>query len=161
MHGCSRDCIYNHSLDCRDLAATTVRAHLIINIKYLIGENDCLNTTEKLLLQLNERNNLTWVLNKKRLIGIPLLERRVGLSGICRPRIGGSITINLLLSQIVDYIYGYFQSKNSNKLSALLWYQRCWQHICLCASWYTYKVEQMDVIHIEMYILRVGSSVLA
>lgn len=65
MHGCSRDCIYNHSLDCRDLAATTVRAHLIINIKYLIGENDCLNTTEKLLLQLNERNSLTWVLNNK------------------------------------------------------------------------------------------------
>lgn len=37
MHGCSREYIYNHSLDFRDLAATTLRAHLIINFKNLIG----------------------------------------------------------------------------------------------------------------------------
>lgn len=58
MLACSRDCIYYHSLDCRDLAATTIRAHLVINIKYLVGENDFLNPTEKNLLQLNERNGL-------------------------------------------------------------------------------------------------------
>jgi len=58
MHGCSRDCIYNHSLDCRDLAATTVRTHLTINMKYFISETNCLNPSEMLLLQLNETNSL-------------------------------------------------------------------------------------------------------
>lgn len=32
---------------------------------------------------------------------------------------GGSITINLLLFRVVDYIYGCSQSKNSNKLNVL------------------------------------------
>ena len=159
MHDCSRGCIYNHSLDCRDLAATTVRAHLIIKFKYLIGENDSLNPTEKLLLQLNERHGLMWVFNKK-------IDRysSLGEGWACPEHAGqgfsGSVTINLLLSQIVDYICGCSQSKSSNNLSALLCYRCCCQHICFCTSWYAYKVEQMDAIHIEMYILRVGSSVL-
>lgn len=74
------------------MAATTLRAHLVINFKDLIGRNDCLNPTGKLLLQLNERNGLVLMLNEI-LIGIPLLETRVGLQ-YAGQGFWGSITIN-------------------------------------------------------------------
>lgn len=84
-----------------------------------------------------------------RLIGIPLLERRVGLE-YAGQRFWGSITIN------DPKLLTTFAAVLNQKTSALLQYQCCCQHICLCRGWYTYKFEQMDVIPFEMYILRVG-----